>query len=421
MKMRQKRTQLLLGIGPCVLAVVLLLGFLLQPVTRESKASPDLQKEAASSLSINVLVGNYIKNSAMADPCYVPFFGSSEFKRFDMFHPSVLAERYKRSYRPFLLGEAGTQSLILYGILRSMGEDMRGRKAIFILSPQWFSKQGQSESSFELYYSPLQIYTWIVSLEEVDKAAQYYAKRLLSFSLIQKKTAMKEVLEEISQGRMPSEHMLRHCRGQYHLLSAEDRIFGALGIRFRNLKALAKGLPDEYDLEELDKLAWNTGEKHSRNNRFQIDDSYFNRMLRSQLKKLKGTQKRVDYRKSPEYSDFQLVLNEMARLDMDVLFVLPPVNGRWMHHTGLSQKMLRDWERKLETQLTRQGFHNILDLCDANDADYFMQDTIHLGWRGWVAIDIVVRPFLESKERTPNQYHTDDWYFTKAWEDRLHF
>lgn len=36
---------------------------------------------------------------------FVPFFGSSEWLRFDGAHPAVLAEKYNRSYRPYLLGQ----------------------------------------------------------------------------------------------------------------------------------------------------------------------------------------------------------------------------------------------------------------------------------------------------------------------------
>ena len=41
-----------------------------------------------------------------------------------------------------------------------------------------------------------------------------------------------------------------------------------------------------------------------------------------------------------EYSDFQLVLTEFARNNVDVLFVIPPINQKWMDYTGLPQEVL---------------------------------------------------------------------------------
>ena len=56
------------------------------------------------------------KKKRSGDPNYrfVPFFGSSEWLRFDIVHPAVLAEKYDRSYRPYFLGQRGAASLNQY-------------------------------------------------------------------------------------------------------------------------------------------------------------------------------------------------------------------------------------------------------------------------------------------------------------------
>ncbi|MCH5071983.1 hypothetical protein JI528_15800, partial [Listeria monocytogenes] len=42
--------------------------------------------------------------------------------------------------------------------------------------------------------------------------------------------------------------------------------------------------------------------------------------------KLAHSQKKWDYRFSPEYGDFQAALEQLAEKNVDVLFVIPPVN-----------------------------------------------------------------------------------------------
>ena len=37
---------------------------------------------------------------------------------------------------------------------------------------------------------------------------------------------------------------------------------------------------------------------------------------------------------------FNLVLTEFARNNVDVLFVIPPINQKWMDYTGLPQEVL---------------------------------------------------------------------------------
>ncbi len=93
--------------GPIILAAVLLLAVLLSPFSFGlNHISKDTEKKAAVSLSANVLKGRLVKRQALDDG-YVPFFGSSEWSRFDPMHPSVLATKYHRNYRPFLLGARG--------------------------------------------------------------------------------------------------------------------------------------------------------------------------------------------------------------------------------------------------------------------------------------------------------------------------
>ncbi len=57
-------------------------------------------------------------------------FGSSELNRVSATHPSVLVQKYHRSYTPFLIGAPGTQSLTQYAIIQSMAKELAG-KAVF--------------------------------------------------------------------------------------------------------------------------------------------------------------------------------------------------------------------------------------------------------------------------------------------------
>ena len=52
------------------------------------------------------------------------------------------------------------------------------------------------------------------------------------------------------------------------------------------------------------------------------------------LKKLKGFQKNESYVQSPEYNDLQLVLDQFAKSRTNVIFVIPPVNAKWMKYTA---------------------------------------------------------------------------------------
>ncbi len=54
----------------------------------------------------------------------------------------------------------------------------------------------------------------------------------------------------------------------------------------------------------------------------------------------------MSYVKSPEYSDFQLMLNQFANDHTNVLFIIPPINAKWQKYTGMSSAMLATFDKK---------------------------------------------------------------------------
>jgi len=160
------------------------------------------------------------------------------------------------------------------------------------------------------------------------------------------------------------------------------------------------------------------GKAATSDNRFQISDKFYHQGLQKELKggKLKNFQKNLSYTKSPEFSDFQLCLDQFARLNTNVLFIIPPINAKWQKYTGLSATMLKQFDQKIHYQLQSQGFNNIVDLSQKGNVPYFMTDTIHLGWRGWLAVDQRVNPFLTKKQTQPHYAINDKFYSTK-WQN----
>lgn len=274
--------------GPIVIAVVLLLVLFFTPfkVDLESKA---VLSEASTSMATNVLRGNAIKNKAIGSKEYVPFFGSSELSRISSFHPSVLAEKYDRSYRPFLLGAPGTQSLTQALMMQSMGDNLSHKKVIFILSPQWFVKNGVSNDYFDAYYSDLQAYQWVSNLEQVTADDAYLAKRLLEFPKVKEDERLSSALKNISEEKMPDALDRQYLTWMFSALSREDELFGKIGMISKN-KAITKAtkdLPAQYNLDDLTQLATEIGEKSTNNNQFEISNSFYTKRLKKILLSLR--------------------------------------------------------------------------------------------------------------------------------------
>lgn len=101
--------------GP-VLIAGLLVFLLIFFYPTEMRHNLGAEKRSAVATTIDSFKERSQKVRALSDPNvrFVPFFGSSEWLRFDGAHPAVLAEKYNRSYRPYLLGQGGAASLNQY-------------------------------------------------------------------------------------------------------------------------------------------------------------------------------------------------------------------------------------------------------------------------------------------------------------------
>jgi D-alanine transfer protein len=401
--------------GPVLLAV-LMVGVVILITPVKTVHNYQQEKSAAVALSSNVFKSQQLKKQALSDTKhrFVPFFGSSEWDRMDSFHPSVLAEAYNRSYRPFLLGQRGAQSLTQYYGMQQILPELKGKQAIYFVSPQWFVPQGEDPNAFHLYYTEGQALIFLQNAKNTA-ADKYAAKRLLKMNI---SPDINGLVAKVAAGQKLSGADLDRVDLLLGFQAHEDAFFSKFTTSNNFAKRVApkaKKLPQPFDYAALSGLADKYAEKHTSSNGFGIDNEFYQSRIGKRLPKLAGSQTQMNYVQSPEYGDLQLVLSEFAAQDTDVLFVIPPVNSKWVAYTGLNTAMYQQAVTKIKQQLTSQGFNNIADFSKDGDKQYFMQDTIHMGWNGWLAFDQRVNAFLTTPQTTTPTYKLDDKYFTKDW------
>lgn len=404
--------------GPLVVAAVVLIGLLFSPF-KINRINSTIEKQAATSLSPNILKGDSVKKAALSKKYYVPFFGSSEFSRFDLTHPSVISEKYDWNFRPFLMGAAGTQSLTHFFQMQGVNKQLKNKKAVFVISPQWFVKNGADPQAFSFYFSQLQAVNFLQN-QTGNESDRYAARRLLKISRGTEGTnsEVTGALQKVSQGKKLSGTEKTYLKYYKRLLSHEDQLFSDFSLKGGNedkVNKQLKNLPDNESDSLIRQAITKQAKQQTSSNNFGIKNSFYNQRLKKRIKSFKGMEKNFNYTKSPEFSDFQLVLNQFAKDNTDVLFIIPPVNEKWAKYVGLSENMLNGFNKKINYQLKSQGFNNIVDLSKDGSKRYFMQDTIHLGWNGWFAVDQKIKSFIDEDSKNETHQLNDKFYDT-TWQ-----
>ncbi|WP_057764907.1 D-alanyl-lipoteichoic acid biosynthesis protein DltD [Companilactobacillus tucceti] len=417
------KKKLWMTFGPVIVAAVALLLLLWTP-TKFKTITPEKIDQASTSLDIRVLKGEDVKNAAEKEN-YIPIIGSSELSRMDPFHPSSMAQKYHWKNKPFLLGNPGTASLTQAFNVNGM-TNLKDKKAVFIISPQWFTKKGVPSDAFKYFLSPMQLSGFILNSNHGNKEMnEYVARRAIELG-VKEGPIENQALQRIANGqkitktqRFYIKHFTRTS------LQSQDNLFGTafLNDHQEKINKAASKLPDDYDYKKLNKLAAKMAKKHSHENDLQIGDSYYKRQLMKRIYKFKDAHKHVDYLHSPEYNDFQALLYMFKQNHVQVMFVIQPVNPKWVKYTGMPESSLLNFDKKITYQLKSQGFNNIVDLTNVKNKNYIAEDTIHMGWRGWLMLDKHLKNFYKDKNADPSQthYQMNNYFLTDTWADNTKF
>lgn len=409
-----KRLWLILGPVFCALLQVSLILFI-YPITYHYDRINE--KKMAVTLTAGSFKSKTEKMTALTDKNshFVPFFGSSEWLRFDSMHPAVLAEKYHRSYQPYFLGERGTASLNQFFGMQQILPEIQNQSVVYVVSPQWFTKKGYDASAFQQYFNSGQLISFLTN-QEGDSAAQYAAKRVL---VLNPSVTMKETLEKVSNNQALTKSDNDKIQFRAEITQREDHFFsdfvvGASSNYDKLVASKLSHLPQKFSYASLEKIAIKEAKSQTKSNNFGINDIFYHKKIAYRFDKLKGSQKKFSYLKSPEYNDLQLVLNQFDKSHTNAIFIIPPVNVKWAEYTNLDMNKYQAAVDKIKYQLMSQGFTNIADFSKEGATPYFMEDTIHLGWLGWLAFDKAVDPFLSHPTPAPT-YHINSNFLTKEW------
>ncbi|MGG5254396.1 D-alanyl-lipoteichoic acid biosynthesis protein DltD [Neobacillus sp. SM06] len=393
--------------SPIILAFVVLFSLMVIPNQWiERFIPPSRVNNAATELNPFMFQGKFIQDKMLEDPRYLPIYGSSELSRLDQFHPSNYFEVNHASFTPFLIGRGGTESLIHFMNFSEHANQLKGKKLVFVLSPQWFQPKGTDESHFVPNYSSLQGYDLAFN-QQVDPTLKKMAiKRLIRFSPVRNDKMLATLYKaEVTNDPWIKQkaNLIRPFAYFYrNILEKKDLYYTLSGGVPRN-RVISQSVKDK-SWAQLRKEANRVGKSQATNNRFYIINSQYNK-IKSRVPSLKNYKRGASYGKSVEYHDFQLVLDLLKKSGADPLFISVPANGPWYDYTGFPKSGRTSYYKRIKQQIEAEGFQ-VADFSKHEYDPYFMKDTIHIGWKGWVYVDRAIQDFVAGKPQSNHPVQT---------------
>ena len=375
----------------CLLAAALALGLVRLGV---EKTMPDYPDSLGDSLAPEKITGEYLLRAAAAKGDTLPVFGSSELKTTQICtHPANFFAGKRCGFQVDLIGRGSCQSLVHAMAIAASGKRLTGKKAVLITAPQSYVEDGIAPDLFMANFSEQQMLS-LLSDETLpaelieDYNAQYGAS-------LQQTTAAGLLTRASAKDQTALEALLTpYAAVSEWLLDTRDMTSARRVIAEAPAAQTAQSAPIDWDAEA--QTAVRQAEEQTSGNEFGMEDGYYNTYIGRRLSQQAGKDAAVSYDVSPEYGDLRCLFEICKAKQMQILFVHVPMHGAWSDYTGFSAERRQTYYENVRRIAAEYENVTLLDLTGYEYEPYFLCDTMHLGWKGWLAVDKAIAEFWEA-------------------------
>lgn len=331
-------------------------------------------------------------------------FGSSEFGhgRNTPYHPMNLLAH--QNFQLMLMGAGYYQSLSHATELSAIAPYMDMKKAVLILSPQWFRSQGVKPAAYASRFSEWNYIRMLENTSISEETKKYIASR--TDQLLKADPPARKRVEiydrallyhnatEMEKGWFAMYRSFLKERDSLGLL-ATAKAAGITHDKTENKDAytgLLKGIAPDW--AQYEKQAALDAKKQTSSNPFGMKNSFYKLHVKPKLAKKKNSSLHGRYDRSPEFDDLKCFLQVCKEEGIEPLLVLVPVNGPWYDYTGFPKENRQAYYQRIR-ELAKEEDVKLADFSGEEYAPYFFEDNVHLGWEGWVAVDESIYKFVE--------------------------
>ncbi len=328
----------------------------------------------------------------------VPVFGSSELKhgQKSKFHSNKLLKN--TGIKPIFIGKAGYQSLNHAITLGAIGNSMKDKKVILVVSMQWLKKGGVKTDAFGSSFSEENFIEFLENENINDKTKDYVINRANDLTKDNDKMN-KKILRDAEWYRSGSSsgNIITDIVGEIHKFTISEKnhmrlVMESSAQDFNKKNSTAKKekltVPDWKNYRQK---AETKGKKLSTSNPFGMYDSVYKSTYNSIVKN--GNVNKPSYTtKSPELKDLECFLQICQQENIKPMLIIFPFNGYWYDFLDLDSKQRQELYNAV-IQVAEKYDANYVDLSDKEYESYYFEDNSHPALKGLVDLNEKIYEF----------------------------
>lgn len=333
----------------------------------------------------------------------IPIFGSSELRhgQKSKFHANTIFKN--ADMEPVFIGQAGYQCLTHATTLGALGDNLKGRKVVLIVSEQWFKKKGVREDAFGAAFSEDNYIRFLENPTIRQETKEYVMAR--TERLTSSNEVMNErILRDNEWYGEKSEDALSNAQAKFHALYVKEKAQTRLlseSMLFGKGKNKSKedtttNVVSDEDWADLYRAAEKKGGKIAGGNEFGMCNSAYTHSYQEVVEK--GSVKRPGYTtNSVEFDDLECFLKICKDEKITPLIVMLPFNGYWYDFANYdSSKREAIYQKVLD--ISEKYGAECADLSGNEYAQYYFEDNSHLALKGLVDLNEHIYRFYQEDE-----------------------
>lgn len=360
---------------------------------------PDYKDRVGDDNYTEKITGLYLVEQSAAQGDNLIIYGSSELRTKEVStHPANFFADKRCGFQVNLVGRGSCQSLIHAISIAATGDALSGQKVVLITSPQSYVPQGIAPDLFMANFSEQQ-YLMLLGDPDLSPALKQAISARVQ-TLLRRYEALPDSVPVDSATRWLAGHgaaptamtALRQAvltpyyalRG--YLLDSKDLVKSAALLRTVGEPSPAAAGPSAIDWAAEERAALMQAEAMTGNNTYGMLDDYYTTHIGSRLSRQRDKERDLSYSVSEEYGDLRILFEVCRQKGMDPLFVHVPLHGPWSDYTGFDAGRRQQYYDNVR-EITEEYGVEMLDLTANEYDEYFLCDVMHLGWKGWLAVD----------------------------------
>lgn len=309
-------------------------------------------------------------------------FGSSELVSIKDYNTEVSSFLNGDDMNILTVGAGYFQSLSHAITLGALSNSISSNKVALFMSPQWFAESGVQPEAYAAKMSE-------------DELLEFLCNNNISYE--NKKYVVDRTIDMLDNSPILQNRIIKY-RDAIESSFSIDNIYMNIMNLYWNYRAeyecykqkdiISTDVP-KYNLSDIDfdavlALAEKQGINSCTNNDFGIYDEYWDLYVAETYKAGEIIEKNQAYTRSIEYDDLRCFLNIAKELNIEVILVNIPVNGKWYEYQGI---LCDEYYSNIRTISAEYDNVTLIDMSKYEDEKYFLKDIMHLGWKGWARIN----------------------------------